>query len=62
MIEFMSESDGKVLGIKATGNLTDADYKQILIPKLNALFGKFGKLNILLYMGNQFEGWDLEAA
>jgi len=62
MIEFMPESNGNVLGIKATGKLTDADYEQHLIPKLNAMFGKFGKLRIVLHMGDEFEGWDLEAA
>lgn len=62
MIEFMPESTGNMLGIKATGKLTDADYKKILIPKLEEVFAKEGKLNILCHMDKGFEGWDLEAA
>jgi len=62
MIEFMAESTGNVLGIKATGRLTDADYKQTLIPKLESLFAKEGKLNVLFFMDEGFKGWDLEAA
>jgi len=62
MIEFLAESGGKVVGIRATGRLTDADYKQTLIPRLEALFKEHGKLNVLFDLGRGFEGWDLEAA
>lgn len=62
MIEFMTESSGNVLGVKANGRLTDADYKNILIPKLESLFQQHGKLKVLFLMDEGFEGWDLEAA
>ncbi len=62
MIEIMQESSGNVVGVKVGGKLTDADYKQTLIPKLESLFDQFGKLRVLLYMDETFEGWDLEAA
>lgn len=62
MIEFMSESSSSVVGIRATGKLTDADYKHSLIPKLESLFSEHGKLNVLFYMDKSFEGWDLDAA
>jgi hypothetical protein len=62
MIEFMSESSGNVVGIRATGKLTDADYKQTLIPRIESLFGEHGKVSVLFYMDESFEGWDLDAA
>jgi len=62
MIEFMDESTGKFLGIRASGTLTDADYKGVLIPKLEELFDTHGKLDILLYLDDGFEGWDAGAA
>ena len=62
MIEFMSESNGRVIGVRAIGTLTDADYKNTLIPKLEALFKQYGKLNVLFYLAEDFDGWDLEAA
>lgn len=62
MIEFMPESSGNILGVKASGKLTDADYKHVLIPKFESLFKQHGKLNVLFYMDEAFEGWDLEAA
>ncbi|MEM5492782.1 STAS/SEC14 domain-containing protein [Hoeflea sp. AS16] len=62
MIEFMSESSGNTLGIHASGKLTKTDYETILIPKLAELFKAHGQLNIVFYMDETFQGWDLEAA
>jgi hypothetical protein len=62
MFEFMPDSSGKAVGVRAVGRLTDADYKQTLIPKLEDLFKQYGELNVLFYLGPDFEGWDLEAA
>jgi hypothetical protein len=62
MIEFMSESSGNTIGIRASGKLTKADYETVLIPQLTELFKAHGQLNIVFLMGDEFEGWDLEAA
>lgn len=47
MIEFMKESSGNIVGIRATGKLTDADYDKVLVPHLEYLFERFGKLRAL---------------
>ncbi len=62
MIELMPESAGNIVGIKATGTLTGADYENVLIPRLEELFGEYRRLRILLYMDDRFAGWDLGAA
>lgn len=62
MFEIMPESSNNVVGVKASGKLTDIDYKQDLIPKLEGFFSRYGKLDVLFYMDEAFEGWDLEAA
>ncbi|MFZ2101096.1 MAG: STAS/SEC14 domain-containing protein [Oricola sp.] len=62
MIEFMDESTGKFVGIRASGKLTDADYKNILIPRVETLLGEHGKLDILFLFDEDFQGWDLHAA
>ena len=62
MIEIMPQSDGNIVGVKASGKLTDTEYKQVLIPKLEALFDQYGELAVLFYMDETFVGWDLEAA
>ena len=61
MIEVMPESSGAFLAVKATEKLTDADYKEVWIPKLEALIKQFGKINVLLYLAKDFNGWELHA-
>lgn len=62
MIEFLPESSENIIGFRAGGRLTDADYKETLIPTLEAAFERYGKLNVVFVMDDTFEGWDLEAA
>lgn len=62
MIEFMKESSGNILGVRAGGKLTDTDYKRVLIPRFESMFDQHGKLRVLFFMDETFEGWDLQAA
>jgi len=62
MFTIMPESSGPVVGVRATGKLTDADYKETLIPALDKLFAAHGTLNVLIYLDDGFEGWELGAA
>lgn len=62
MIEFMPESKANLVGIRAGGTLTDADYKAVLIPRLEALFEAHGVLDLLILFDESFKGWNLEAA
>ncbi|WP_343079949.1 STAS/SEC14 domain-containing protein [Ostreiculturibacter nitratireducens] len=61
MIEFMEGSMGRIVGLRATGRLKEADYRDLL-PKLEELFRQHGKLDLLFYMDEGFEGWDMQAA
>lgn len=58
MIEVSPSSEGNVLVLKATGKLTDRDYKEVLIPRLQALIAAHGKARLLLDMGDEFHGWE----
>jgi hypothetical protein len=62
MIEVLPESEGNVLALKAVGKLTDRDYKDVLIPRLEALIREYGKARLLLDMGDEFHGWEAAAA
>ena len=62
MIEFMDESTSKYLGVRVSGKLTDKDYKDVLVPRLEEAFKLQGKLDLLVYMDDGFEGWDAHAA
>jgi len=62
MIEFINEGEGKLVGIRVTGTLSDADYREVLIPRLEAIFAEHGKLDLLVHFDEGFKGWDLKAA
>jgi hypothetical protein len=61
MIEVLPESQGNILVLKATGKLTDQDYKEVLIPRLEAILRAHGKARVLLDMGDEFPGMEAAA-
>ncbi len=61
MIEILSESKGKVLGIKVSGKLTDRDYQDVLIPMLETVITKHGKCRFLCAIDQTFSGMELGA-
>ncbi|MBI9078287.1 MAG: STAS/SEC14 domain-containing protein [Pseudodesulfovibrio sp.] len=61
MIELMSESTGRMLAVKTTGTLTDKDYTDVWIPALQKIIDEFEFANVLLYMDDNFKGWEMKA-
>ena len=61
MIDILPESLGKILGIRATGTLTDHDYKTVLIPRLETIIREQGTSRVLFLMDEDFQGWEMEA-
>ena len=62
MIEVLPESQGNLLAIRAAGKLTDSDYREVLIPRLETIIREHGKARLLLDMGEEFLGWEPAAA
>ena len=62
MVEILTESHGNILGIKASGMITDDDYKTVIIPALDRVIEGFGSGKFLYYLSDEFEGFDLSAA
>ena len=58
MIEEQTGSEGNILILAADGKLTDQDYKDVLIPRLESIIQQYGKARLLLDMGDEFEGWE----
>jgi hypothetical protein len=58
MIEVMPGSQGNVLGLKASGKVTDADYKDILIPRLESIIKDHGKARLLFDFDDQFHEYE----
>ncbi len=61
MFEILPVNDDKdILAFKATGKLTDADYKQFL-PVLEEMIRNNGRISLYIEM-QAFEGWEAKAA
>ena len=61
MIKIVPESRKDVLIAEAQGKLTNYDYKEILIPRLEFIINNYGKARLLLDMSDQFQGWKASA-
>lgn len=64
MITISPASQGNILVLEAQGKLTDSDYRDVLIPPLEAIIREHGKARLLLDMGRgeKFHGWEAAAA
>jgi hypothetical protein len=62
MIDVMEESNRNVLGFRATGKLSQTDYRDVLHPRIEKLLKRFPTLNVLFLMDDAFAGWSLAAA
>lgn len=61
MMQVSELSKGNILILNATSKLTDQDYKEVLIPRLEAIIKEYGKARLLLDMGDDFHGWEAAA-
>ena len=52
MIQVLPESKENILILRAVGKLTDQDYKDVLIPRLDSIIREHGKARLLLDMGD----------
>ena len=62
MIEFLEEGSGDIVGIRAAGKLSEAEYRDVLAPRIQLLLEQFRTLKALFLMDETFEGWSLRAA
>lgn len=60
MVEVLPGSRGSALLLRAIGMLSDADYRNVLIPRLEAIISEHGKARLLLDLSDFF-GWEVAA-
>jgi hypothetical protein len=56
MMTILPESQGNLLGVQATNQVTGQDYEKILIPRLEAIIQDHGQARFLCYMDSGFRG------
>ncbi len=61
MIETMNGLPDEVLGIRATGRITAADYETVVVPAVENRLRRHDRIRLLYYIGPEFEGIDAHA-
>ena len=61
MLELMPESRADILVLRASERLTAVDYEEEFIPLLEKLIKQYGHARVLLYLDEDFQGWEAEA-
>jgi hypothetical protein len=61
MIRVLDDLPDNVLGVEASGTVTDADYESVLIPAINERQREGGPLRYIYVLGEDFEGWTMGA-
>jgi hypothetical protein len=61
MLKIINDLPGNVLGIEAGGEVTGADYENVLIPAVDEKLKENKKIRFLYYLGSSFTGFSLKA-
>ncbi len=61
MIEKISDLPDNVLGFTAKGTVTANDYESVIIPAVEGLFSRQGKVRFLYHLGEDLTGFDAAA-
>lgn len=61
MLEILPESRGKIIWVRASGKLTDEDYREVFIPRLESMLKEHGKARLLFQVDKDFAGWSVGA-
>lgn len=62
MIEVMTDLPDRVLGLKASGEVTADDYKTVVVPAIEEKLTKHKKVRLLYVIGDEFKGYTGGAA
>ena len=61
MVEQIPNLPDNVLGFTAKGTVTANDYDSVIIPAVEALFSRQGKVRFLYHLGQDFSGFEAAA-
>jgi hypothetical protein len=61
VIKLLPETEGSLIAVQISGRLTAEDYEQAWIPRLNDAVEQHGKIRIVVYIDETFDGWDAAA-
>jgi hypothetical protein len=61
MITVLQGLPDNVLGVEASGKVTDDDYEQVLIPAVREKREAHEKIRFVYVLGEDFDGWSMGA-
>ena len=61
MIELLPQSEGNLIAIQVSGKLTADDYEREWAPRLSEAVAQHGKVRVLVYIDETFEGFEAAA-
>ncbi len=61
MLERIQGLPANVAGVRASGEVTADDLKNVLLPALDQLSKQYGKIRYLLQLDNDVQNWDFGA-
>jgi hypothetical protein len=61
VIELLQDLPPGVIGFRAVGNVTAADYREILDPAMDDAIATTGKLDFVIVLGDEFDHYSLGA-
>jgi SpoIIAA-like len=62
MVEKIPDLPDNVVGFAAKGTVTANDYESVIIPAVEAMFSRLGKVRFLYHLGEDFLGIEAAAA
>jgi hypothetical protein len=57
MIEKMSDLPAPILGLRGSGEITDADYSTVVIPEIESALAEHDKVRLLYQLTEEFSGF-----
>jgi hypothetical protein len=61
MLRVLEDLPDNVIGVEATGRVTDHDYEDVLIPAIRATVDAHRRIRFIYVLGDDFDGWSLGA-
>lgn len=61
MIQYLQNLPSNIVGFKATGDITEKDFSEIVMPKVKVLIDKTDRLNYLLVLDTSLKNFTVGA-
>jgi hypothetical protein len=61
MLRILDDLPDNVIGIEASGKVTDEDYENVLVPAVRSALQKQERIRVIYVLSDDFDGWSLGA-